>query len=79
MKIVINEYPPYFLNLDAPNVGAAAVRVNGYEQWRFWCSHCLDWHYHGPGEGHRLAHCWVSTSPYLMTGYNLALSQGSES
>jgi len=22
-----------------------------------WCPHCKQWHHHGPGEGHRHAHC----------------------
>lgn len=33
----------------------------------FWCPYCKKWHYHGIGEGHRIAHC--HNSPYNKTGY----------
>jgi hypothetical protein len=47
-----------------------------------WCRYCLEWHQHGPYNGHRVAHCpfphygiegeWVE-SPYRETGYNLRI------
>jgi hypothetical protein len=39
----------------------------------FWCIHCREWHRHGQGGGHRAAHCRISTSPYLATGYDLVV------
>jgi hypothetical protein len=39
------------------------------EQLRVWCIHCCRWHHHGPGEGHRVAHC--DSGPYATTGYTL--------
>ena len=36
-----------------------------------WCWHCGRWHTHGPGEGHRVAHCQDPQSPYMRTGYIL--------
>lgn len=36
-----------------------------------WCQHCGAYHFHGHGEGHRVAHCTVETSPYRETGYDL--------
>ena len=24
-----------------------------------WCAHCLRWHLHGHGDGHRVAHCFT--------------------
>ena len=29
----------------------------GRTLWRVWCEHCGKHHYHGPGFGHREAHC----------------------
>jgi hypothetical protein len=34
-----------------------------------WCVHCLRWHLHGHGDGHRVAHCF-SREGYPK-GYNL--------
>lgn len=46
--------------------------VNGTEYFRAWCPFCKKWHYHGPGEGHRVAHCGdESRSPFRETGYIL--------
>ena len=36
-----------------------------------WCQHCGDWHHHGIGGGHRVAHCLPAASPYRRTGYTL--------
>ena len=36
-----------------------------------WCPYCLKEHTHGPGAGHRTAHC--ITGPFLDTGYIIAL------
>ena len=38
---------------------------------RIWCRHCADWHRHGVGEGHRVAHCLPDASPYRRGGYSL--------
>lgn len=73
MKIQISEYPPYFLDVEAPTLGAEAVAVAGCKRWRVWCKHCREYHNHGPAEGHREAHCTKPGSPYAKTGYNLAL------
>lgn len=35
---------------------------------KVWCKHCKVWHYHGPVEGHKVAHCGLN-SPYSRTGY----------
>jgi len=34
-----------------------------------WCPECKQYHYHGPGEGHRGAHCANQNSKYLKGGY----------
>lgn len=39
--------------------------------WRFRCPHCDEWHYHGAGEGGRVAHCPKRGSPYRRAGYYL--------
>ena len=62
------------LNLDAPTLPAEPVTDDdGVVVWRVWCKHCRDWHYHGPGDGHREAHCRDQSSPYRSNGYNLAV------
>ena len=35
----------------------------------FWCPFCNKWHNHGQGDGHRVAHCLGSDSPYKKRGY----------
>jgi len=35
VKIVISDYPPYFLDLDAPTVGCVEVVIDGILHWRF--------------------------------------------
>lgn len=40
-------------------------------QCRGWCDFCSRWHYHGNGDGHRVAHCTTVNSPYRKTGYIL--------
>jgi len=71
MKIVISDTPPYFIAPDAPVLGAVPVPVDGRVLWRVWCKHCERHHYHGPGAGHREAHC-QTPMPYSDSGYNLA-------
>ena len=73
MKVPINQVA--CINLDAPTLPAEEVRIKGTTCWRVWCEHCETWHYHGPAEGHREAHCQDSSSPYWRSGYNLALRQ----
>lgn len=55
--MLLSDNPPRWLDLDAPTVAAYVVTVNGCTRWRVTCPHCGEMHYHGPGEGHRLAHC----------------------
>ena len=73
MSIVISDSPPYFLNLDAPTLAAEEAMLDGVKHWRVWCKYCDDWHYHGAGAGHRVAHCEGQTRD-SGTGYNLAAS-----
>lgn len=41
---------------------------------RAWCCWCRRFHYHGAGEGHRVAHCGEG-SPFRDGGYLLKLQQ----
>jgi hypothetical protein len=54
----------------APRV-PAFPRPDGVRGLRMWCAWCDRWHSHGPGYGHRAAHCRNGRSPYLRTGYVL--------
>lgn len=47
------------------------AELHGELQVRFYCPHCRQFHYHGRGDGHRVAHCRATHSPYLKTGYIL--------
>ncbi len=38
---------------------------------RVWCRYCKQWHSHGVGEGHRIAHCSNRNRKYKKTGYFL--------
>jgi hypothetical protein len=76
MKVPISEFD--VIDLDAPVLSAYEVVVNGAVRWIVWCKHCMDWHNHGPAEGHREAHCQDSRSPYWKQGYNLALARKPE-
>lgn len=39
---------------------------------KFFCEFCNKFHYHGAGEGHRVAHCKIEVeSPFHETGYYL--------
>jgi hypothetical protein len=49
----------------------AYPRDDGLTGLRVWCTWCDRWHYHGPGYGHRAAHCYRRGSPYRDTGYVL--------
>ena len=71
MKIPIDEF--FSVDLTAPDLPAFQVRSKktGAIRWRVWCSYCGHWHYHGPGEGHRVAH-YCGETPYSVSGYNLA-------
>jgi hypothetical protein len=62
------------ISLDAPTLATEEVQIGGVTRWRVWCRHCAAWHYHGPAEGHREAHCQDSSSPYWRSGYNLAVA-----
>ena len=56
-----------------PTLAAKEVEEDGVKVWLVWCKYCRRWHAHGPGKGHRVAHCKPRT-PYTATGYNLALA-----
>ena len=70
MKVPVDKYT--CLDLNAPILPAYQDRSKktGAIRWRVWCRFCGRWHYHGPGEGHRVAHCNGET-PYSVSGYNL--------
>jgi hypothetical protein len=72
MKIPISEFA--LIDLDAPVLRAYEATIRGAVRWLVWCKHCKLWHYHGPAEGHREAHCSDPASPYGSTGYNLAFA-----
>lgn len=57
---------------DIPVVDAV-VRTDG-KGLKMYCRYCKQWHLHGEGEGHRVAHC-NNDSPYKKTGYILRLKQ----
>lgn len=61
------------LDLDAPVLPAYRVNLKGSDRFAVWCKYCRAWHFHGPADGHREAHCSEVTSQYRRTGYNLAL------
>ena len=42
--------------------------------YKVWCRYCQKWHIHGQGDGHRMAHCYLRTSPYMETGYFIKLA-----
>lgn len=43
----------------------------GGSQWWVYCESEQRFHFHGIGEGHRVAHCVDPRSPYNQTGYHL--------
>jgi hypothetical protein len=45
------------IDLEAPTLSAQEVTRRFTKRWRVWCRYCRHWHYYGPGEGHREAHC----------------------
>ena len=73
MKLVISDTPPYFIDVAAPVIGCDELVIDGQVVWRFRCKHCGHDHFHGPGDGHREAHCDPG-SPYHAGGYNLTLA-----
>lgn len=45
------------------------------EEYWVSCIYCRKFHYHGAGDGERIAHCYVSNSPYKEgSGYYLELA-----
>ena len=55
MKVPIDQHA--MIDLTAPVLPAYETLVDGSTRWVVWCEHCDMWHYHGPAEGHREAHC----------------------
>jgi hypothetical protein len=47
---------------------------DGDGRWKVWCEHCQRDHFHGAGEGHRVAYCHDPSSPYSDSGYYLTLA-----
>ena len=43
-------------------------RIDGWSATA-WCPHCRVWHWHGWGEGHRVAHCTNRDGPFAESGY----------
>jgi hypothetical protein len=70
MKVCISDFS--VIALEAPALPAYEAIIGGATRWIIWCKHCAEWHWHGPAEGHREAHCQDSSSPYWKSGYNLA-------
>lgn len=58
MKVPIDGYN--CIDLDAPTLPAVAAVCNGRLRWEVWCKHCN-------------ARGTNPSSPYVRTGYNLAL------
>ena len=40
----------------------------------FWCEYCKTYHYHGPMNGYRVAHCISENSPFHRTGYIIVIA-----
>ena len=74
MKHVLPGTPDYHYDPAAPTLTAQPHVDGERELWRIWCQHCDQWHYHGRGRGHRIAHC-TSVTPFSATGYNLRPSE----
>ena len=49
----------------------ALPRDDFLDGWKIFCGYCNDFHLHGRGLGHRVAHCNNRQSPYNKTGYVL--------
>ena len=43
------------------------------QNFKAWCPLCRRWHYHGRGEGHRVAHC--SNFEHFPNGYEIRLAE----
>lgn len=54
---------------DAPIIKAYPEQGTGF--LTFWCDYCKKEHLHGRGNGHRVAHCVSSSSPFEKEGYFL--------
>jgi hypothetical protein len=61
-------------DIPRPSFGDAPPVVPAYqykEQYFMQCIYCATWHAHGAGNGHRVAHCFSTDSPYAGIGYIL--------
>jgi hypothetical protein len=54
-----------------PRLPAYRITAGSQSRLIVYCEHCRDYHFHGVGDGHRIAHCHVESSPYRQTGYTL--------
>ncbi len=45
------------------------------EAMKFYCDFCKKYHFHGLGEGHRIAHCHNDKSPFNEKGYIITLNK----
>jgi hypothetical protein len=67
------------ISTEPPVLDAFRYTNAQYQSWLVvWCAPCARWHWHGTcgpipgrGDGHRVAHCFVTDSPYHCTGYVL--------
>lgn len=55
----------------APELPAYRITAGSQARLIVFCEACRDYHFHGNGDGHRVAHCHISSSPYRQTGYVL--------
>jgi len=73
MKIAFDS--TYHWDFSAPTFEAESVLIDGYiHRYRVECPYCKIYHFHGPRDGHREAHCTDVDSPFFATGYNIQLS-----
>jgi hypothetical protein len=62
---------------ETPTLNAYRYTQRGCVNLVAHCCYCRTWHFHGAGrtrgaaDGHRVAHCYLATSPYQETGYYL--------
>jgi hypothetical protein len=55
--------------MEYPTIEAVKSKLG--HQLEFYCTYCRKWHFHGRGDGHRVAHCFKPDSPYKRHGYVL--------
>lgn len=63
-----------FKGKDYPVLISILLKFRGGSQQYCWCPECKEFHLHGEGNGHRVAHCYEGKSKYRRTGYCLSPS-----